>query len=61
MDKWSEVQAKRMKMGGNERALLFFQSHPDYREKMSIPEKYQSEFAIFYKEKVRLCHKVLYL
>lgn len=29
-------------------------SYKDYREKMSIPEKYNSEFAIFYKEKVQL-------
>ncbi|KAJ3302769.1 hypothetical protein HDV03_004586 [Kappamyces sp. JEL0829] len=51
MDKWSEVQAKRMTLGGNENALIFFKSHPDYRDGMTIPEKYQSEFAVFYKEK----------
>ncbi|KAJ3360525.1 hypothetical protein HDU91_004549 [Kappamyces sp. JEL0680] len=52
MDKWSEVQAKRMTLGGNENALIFFKSHPDYRDGMTIPEKYQSEFAAFYKEKL---------
>lgn len=52
MDKWSDVQAKRMSMGGNEKALEFFKSHPDYKDNMSIPEKYQTEFAVFYKEKV---------
>lgn len=41
-----------MALGGNTAALEFFKSHPDYREGMKIPEKYQSEFAIFYKEKV---------
>ncbi|KAJ3271338.1 hypothetical protein HDV01_006843 [Terramyces sp. JEL0728] len=57
MDKWSDVQAKRMQLGGNQNALEFFKSHPDYREKMSIPEKYNSEFAVFYKEKLTaLCN-----
>lgn len=56
MDKWSEVQAKRMTLGGNEKALKFFKSHPDYRENMPIPEKYQTEFAVFYKEKVFLMY-----
>lgn len=52
MDKWTEVQYLRMKMGGNENCLKFFKSHPDYKDGMSIPEKYQTEFAVFYKEKV---------
>ncbi|KAI8910390.1 hypothetical protein EDD86DRAFT_190293 [Gorgonomyces haynaldii] len=56
MDKWSEIQAKRMELGGNKRALEFFKSHPDYRDNMPIPEKYNSEFAVFYKEKlIALC------
>ncbi|KAJ3297207.1 Zn finger-containing GTPase- Activating Protein for ARF [Borealophlyctis nickersoniae] len=41
MDKWSEDQVKRMQMGGNKKALEFFKSHPDYREGMTIQEKYQ--------------------
>ncbi|KAI8900804.1 hypothetical protein BC833DRAFT_580584 [Globomyces pollinis-pini] len=52
MDKWTEVQAKRMTLGGNANALEFFKSHPHYKEKMSIADKYQSEFAQFYKEKL---------
>jgi ADP-ribosylation factor GTPase-activating protein 1 len=53
MDKWTETQAKRMQLGGNKVCKEFFESHPDYQEQMSIPDKYHSEFAIFYKEKVR--------
>jgi hypothetical protein len=60
MDKWTDVQAKRMALGGNENASSFFKNHPgfagvllvDYKEGMPIPGKYQSEFATFYKEKV---------
>jgi ADP-ribosylation factor GTPase-activating protein 1 len=54
MDKWTETQAKRMRLGGNKQCAEFFHAHPDYREGMSIPDKYNSEFAIFYKEKVCL-------
>ena len=52
MDKWSEIQAKRMTLGGNDNAIKFFTSHPEYKDGMSIPDKYQSEFALMYKEKV---------
>lgn len=52
MDKWSDIQAKRMSLGGNRNALDFFKQHPDYKDNMSISDKYNSEFAIFYKEKV---------
>jgi ADP-ribosylation factor GTPase-activating protein 1 len=52
MDKWTDVQAKRMQLGGNTRAITFFKEHPDYRDSMKIPEKYNSEFAVFYKEKL---------
>ena len=54
MDKWTEVQAARMQLGGNNNCLKFFRDHPDYKEGMPIPEKYQSEFAILYKEKVSI-------
>ncbi|KAL2911500.1 ADP-ribosylation factor GTPase-activating protein gcs1 [Polyrhizophydium stewartii] len=52
MDKWTEEQARRMDLGGNKNALAFFRSHPHYREGMSIPQKYNSEFARFYKDKL---------
>jgi ADP-ribosylation factor GTPase-activating protein 1 len=28
MDKWTEAQAQRMRLGGNQNALDFFKSHP---------------------------------
>ncbi|KAJ3033712.1 ADP-ribosylation factor GTPase-activating protein 1, partial [Rhizophlyctis rosea] len=52
MDKWSEDQVKRMQLGGNKKALEFFKSQPDYRDGLTIQEKYQSEFARQYKEKL---------
>ncbi|KAI9206098.1 uncharacterized protein BJ171DRAFT_40984 [Polychytrium aggregatum] len=52
MDKWSDEQVKRMQLGGNKKALDFFKSHPDWHEDMTIQEKYQSEFARAYKEKL---------
>ncbi|KAK9763879.1 Zn finger-containing GTPase- Activating Protein for ARF [Basidiobolus ranarum] len=52
MDKWSKEQLKRMELGGNKRALEFFQSQPDYREGLSIREKYTSHFADLYREKL---------
>ncbi|KAJ3205173.1 hypothetical protein HDU82_005364 [Entophlyctis luteolus] len=52
MDKWNEDQLKRMRLGGNSSALEFFKSHPSWREKMTIPEKYNSEFARWYKDKL---------
>ncbi|KAJ3027097.1 ADP-ribosylation factor GTPase-activating protein 1 [Rhizophlyctis rosea] len=52
MDKWSEDQVKRMQLGGNKKAIEFFKSQPDWREGMTIQEKYQSDFARQYKEKL---------
>ncbi|KAJ1554503.1 ADP-ribosylation factor GTPase-activating protein 1, partial [Nowakowskiella sp. JEL0078] len=52
MDSWKEEQVKRMKLGGNRKALEFFKSHPDWVEGMGIQEKYTSEFARLYKEKL---------
>ncbi|KAJ3384252.1 DNA repair protein rad16 [Entophlyctis sp. JEL0112] len=52
MDKWSEDQLKRMRLGGNTNALEFFKAHPSWREKMPISEKYNSEFARWYKDKL---------
>ncbi|KAJ3166986.1 hypothetical protein HK101_011858 [Irineochytrium annulatum] len=51
MDKWTDDQLKRMRLGGNAKALEYFRSHPDYRENMGISEKYHSEFAKFYRDK----------
>ncbi|KAJ3338287.1 ADP-ribosylation factor GTPase-activating protein 1 [Gonapodya sp. JEL0774] len=52
MDAWREDQVKRMELGGNKRCLDFFKSQPDWREGMSISEKYNTEFARHYREKL---------
>lgn len=52
MDKWTEDQVLRMDNGGNMKALDFFKSHPDWLSNMSIPQKYKSVFAKFYKDKL---------
>ncbi|KAJ3399990.1 ADP-ribosylation factor GTPase-activating protein 1 [Chytriomyces hyalinus] len=52
MDKWSDDQIKRMNKGGNEKALQFFKSQRDWRDGMSISEKYNSEFARLCKDKL---------
>jgi hypothetical protein len=41
-----------MQVGGNKKALEFFKTHPDYHDGMTIQEKYDSEFARLYKEKL---------
>ncbi|TPX38089.1 hypothetical protein SmJEL517_g00127 [Synchytrium microbalum] len=52
MDRWSEDQVARMRSGGNKKCLDFFRSQSDYRPEMSISEKYQTEFAKIYKDKL---------
>ncbi|KAI8804868.1 hypothetical protein BJ742DRAFT_681660 [Cladochytrium replicatum] len=52
MDDWREDQIKRMQLGGNEKARIFFKSHPDYVEGLSIQQKYESNFALDYKDKL---------
>ncbi|KAL1919790.1 uncharacterized protein VTP21DRAFT_1721 [Calcarisporiella thermophila] len=52
MDKWFEDQVKKMKMGGNRKALDFFESQPDFHAGMSLHEKYHSQFAAEYREKL---------
>ncbi|KAI9225540.1 MAG: putative GTPase activating protein for Arf-domain-containing protein, partial [Piptocephalis tieghemiana] len=53
MDRWTEDQVKRMQLGGNLKALEFFQSQSDYAPGMSIKDKYTSSFAEQYREKAR--------
>lgn len=52
MDKWSEQQVKKMDLGGNKKALDFFSESPEYSEGMSIEDKYSSQFAQNYREKL---------
>ncbi|KAJ1987946.1 Zn finger-containing GTPase- Activating Protein for ARF [Dimargaris cristalligena] len=52
MDKWSAEQVKRMQLGGNKKALAFFKSQPDYENGMSIQDKYNSDFAEQWRQKL---------
>ncbi|KAJ2088511.1 Zn finger-containing GTPase- Activating Protein for ARF, partial [Coemansia sp. RSA 986] len=52
MDKWTSEQLKRMQMGGNAKALAFFESQPDYNKGMSIKDKYNSRFAELWRQKL---------
>jgi ADP-ribosylation factor GTPase-activating protein 1 len=61
MDKWKDEEIKRMQLGGNKKCLEFFKTQPDWREGLTIQEKYDSlvpfiltasEFARMYKEKL---------
>ncbi|KAJ1958678.1 Zn finger-containing GTPase- Activating Protein for ARF [Dipsacomyces acuminosporus] len=52
MDKWTPEQLKRMELGGNTKALAFFKSQPDYRDGMSIKDKYNSRFAELWRQKL---------
>ncbi|KAJ3011149.1 Zn finger-containing GTPase- Activating Protein for ARF [Thoreauomyces humboldtii] len=52
MDKWSEDQVKRMTTGGNKKCNDFFKTFPEYSPNMTIQEKYDSEWAQQYREKL---------
>ena len=50
MDSWREDQAKRMQMGGNERATRFFQQYDI--SQLPIKQKYHTKAAALYKDKL---------
>ncbi|KAI9474068.1 MAG: hypothetical protein EXX96DRAFT_596933 [Benjaminiella poitrasii] len=52
MDKWFDDQLKKMELGGNEKARLFFESQPDYSPNMPTTEKYHTHCAELYREKL---------
>ena len=54
MDKWKDMELEKMKVGGNKRGRIFFESQEDYTDGMSIQEKYNSKCAALYRDKVRL-------
>jgi ADP-ribosylation factor GTPase-activating protein 1 len=55
MDKWKDLELEKMKAGGNRKAKDFFLSQPDYRDGMSLQEKYNSKAAALYRDKVSMC------
>ncbi|KAL8598548.1 hypothetical protein ACOMHN_051336 [Nucella lapillus] len=52
MDKWKDMELEKMKAGGNRRAKDFFLSQPDFRDGMSLQEKYNSKAAALYRDKI---------
>jgi len=52
MDKWKDTELDKMKAGGNTKANAFFRSQPDYREGMSISEKYHTKAAALFRDKI---------
>ncbi|KAI8917188.1 putative GTPase activating protein for Arf-domain-containing protein [Powellomyces hirtus] len=52
MDKWTEEQVKRITNGGNKKCVDFFRTFAEYSDGMTIQDKYGSEFARQYKEKL---------
>ncbi|KAJ2375781.1 Zn finger-containing GTPase- Activating Protein for ARF [Coemansia sp. RSA 2607] len=52
MDNWTPEQVKRMELGGNAKANAFFRSQPDYKDGMSIKDKYNSRFAELWRQKL---------
>lgn len=52
LDKWKDIELEKMKIGGNKNAKLFFESQPDYKQNMSIQQKYNSRCAALYRDKI---------
>lgn len=52
MDKWFDDQLKKMELGGNEKARIFFESQSDYSPDMTTQEKYHTQCAELYRDKL---------
>jgi ADP-ribosylation factor GTPase-activating protein 1 len=52
LDKWKDIELEKMKVGGNRKAKMFFESQPDYKPGMSIQQKYNSKAAALYRDKI---------
>ncbi|PIC52082.1 hypothetical protein B9Z55_002332 [Caenorhabditis nigoni] len=51
MDKWKDIELAKMKAGGNRKFAEFLQAQPDYKEKWTIQEKYNSRAAALFRDK----------
>ncbi|KAL4717749.1 hypothetical protein ACJJTC_000898 [Scirpophaga incertulas] len=52
MDKWKDIELEKMMVGGNLKAKEFFESQPDYKQDMTIPQKYNTKAAAMYRQKI---------
>lgn len=54
MDKWKEIELKKMKVGGNRRAREFFNSQSDWDWNAPLSVRYNSKAAALYRDKVSI-------
>lgn len=52
MDKWKEMELKKMSAGGNKNAREFFEEEEENWDQMNINQKYNSKAAALYREKI---------
>jgi hypothetical protein len=52
MDSFKNEEIQRMEKGGNNKLKEWFESQPEFYDGMTISERYSSDFAEDYKEKV---------
>lgn len=52
MDKWKDIELEKMKVGGNKNAREYFEEQPDWKDNMSIQQKYNTKAAALYRDKV---------
>ncbi|XP_026741699.1 ADP-ribosylation factor GTPase-activating protein 1-like, partial [Trichoplusia ni] len=52
MDKWKDVELEKMLVGGNSKAREFFESQPDFKPGLTIPQKYNTKAASMYRQKI---------
>ncbi|XP_059609193.1 ADP-ribosylation factor GTPase-activating protein 1 isoform X2 [Phlebotomus argentipes] len=52
MDKWKDVELEKMKVGGNRKAREFFDTQSDWDETMPIQQRYNSQAASLYRDKI---------
>lgn len=52
MDKWKDLEIEKMMIGGNGKAREFFESSPDFKPGLTIPQKYNTKAAAMYRQKI---------
>ncbi|KAJ8736802.1 hypothetical protein PYW07_000073 [Mythimna separata] len=52
MDKWKDLELEKMMVGGNGKAREFFESSPDFKPGLTIPQKYNTKAAAMYRQKI---------
>lgn len=49
-----------VQVGGNKNAMEFFKSQPDWKDSMSIEQKYNTKAAALYRDKVNILEQFIY-